>query len=100
MKLTRLAAALSLGAVLVAGCGGDDPLSKADYEELVQTEYADVQAAFRATGASYGRPDLAEKIEAAQRELREAADALDEAEPPEEVVAENDQVVGGMRRYS
>lgn len=100
MMRTRLALAFSLGAVLIAGCSGDDRLSKSDYEELVRSEYAEVQEAFRATGASYGRPDLTEKIEAAQRELREAADALEDKEPPEEVAAENDQVVGGMRRYA
>jgi hypothetical protein len=96
--MTRLAI-VSLCA-LVVGCGGEDRLSKPEYEELVREEYAEVQEAFRATGASYGRRDLPEKIEAAQGELRDAADALDDAEPPEEVEAENEQVVAGLRRYA
>jgi soluble cytochrome b562 len=83
----------------LVACGGDR-LSKREYEEKVRSEYAEVQEAFRATGAAYGRPDLAEKIEAAQAELREAADALEETKPPEEVEAENQQIVSGMRRYA
>jgi len=100
--MTRIPFAF-LAAVLVAlaaGCGGDERLTKREYEEKVRAEYAEVQEAFRATGASYGQPDLADKIEAAQQQLREAADELDEAKPPEEVEAENQQIVDGMRRYA
>jgi major membrane immunogen (membrane-anchored lipoprotein) len=84
----------------LAGCGADDRLSKREYEQKVRSEYADVQGAFRATGAAFGKPDLAEKIERAQAELRDMADELDEAEPPMEVAAENQQIVDAMRRYA
>jgi predicted ribosome quality control (RQC) complex YloA/Tae2 family protein len=84
----------------LAGCGGDDRLSKREYEEKVRSEYAQVQDAFRATGVAFRKPDLAEKIEQAQAELREMADALDETEPPAEVAAENQQIVDAMRRYA
>jgi hypothetical protein len=87
-------------ALATAGCGGDDRLTKAEYAELVRTEYAEVQQAFRATGASFGRPELPEKIEAAQDELRETADTLDDAEPPPDAEAENEQIVDGLRRYA
>jgi hypothetical protein len=85
----------------LAACGGDDRLSKRDYEQKVRSEYVQVQEAFRATGAAFGKPDeLAEKIEDAQAELREMADELDDAEPPAEVEAENQQIVDAMRRYA
>jgi hypothetical protein len=95
-RLTLVVAALAAG-----GCGGDgERLTKPEYAELVRTEYAEVQEAFRATGASFGRPDLPEKIEAAQNELRDSADTLEDAEPPPDAEAENQQIVDGMRRYA
>jgi hypothetical protein len=94
-RLALVVAALATGA-----CGGDDGLSKTEYAELVRAEYAEVQEAFRATGASFGRTDLPEKIEAAQDELRESADTLDDADPPADAEAENEQIAEGMRRYA
>jgi phosphoglycolate phosphatase-like HAD superfamily hydrolase len=84
----------------LAGCGADQRLSKSDYEQKVRAEYADVQDAFRATGAAYGQPGLADKIKEAQAQLREAADALAEAEPPQKVEKENEEIVEGMREYA
>jgi hypothetical protein len=84
----------------LAGCGGDKRLSKSDYEQKVHAQYADVQAAFRATGASFGQPGLADKIKQAQARLREAADALAGAEPPVEVEKQNEEIVEGMREYA
>jgi hypothetical protein len=82
----------------LAGCG-DDRLSKREYEQKVRSEYAHVQEAFRATGGAEGA-DLAARIEDAQEQLRDAADELDDEEPPQEVEAENAQLVDGMRRYA
>jgi soluble cytochrome b562 len=84
----------------LAGCGSDQRLSKNEYEQKVRMEYADVQDAFRATGAAFGQPGLAEKVEQAQAQLREAADALSGAEAPVEVEKENEEIVEGMREYA
>jgi hypothetical protein len=92
-------AVMAAGTVVAAGCGSDR-LSKREYEQKVRAEYADVQTAFRATGASIGRPDLAAKIEDAQEQLREAAEALEGVEPPEEVEEENEELVEGFREYA
>lgn len=98
-RATQLAL-IVLGVSLPAACTGDDRLSKREYEQKVRAEYAEVQKAFRATGAAFGRPDLAQRIRRAQDQLRKAADALDEAEPPKEVENENEEVVEGMREYA
>jgi hypothetical protein len=98
-RIAISAALAMLGVLSFAACGGDR-LSKSEYEQKVRSEYADVQEAFVATGASFGRPDLAEKIEQAQAELREMADSLDDAEPPEEVEKENEEIAEGMREYA
>jgi DNA-binding transcriptional regulator GbsR (MarR family) len=83
----------------LTGCGGDR-LSKREYEQKVRTEYAGVQQAFRATGASVGQPDLADKIERAQEQLRDAAEGLEEIEPPKDVEEENEEIVEGLREYA
>jgi phosphoglycolate phosphatase-like HAD superfamily hydrolase len=92
-------AVAALVGVLTTGCGGDR-LSKREYEQKVRSEYADVQQAFLATGASLGTPDLAEKIADAQEQLREAAEALEGIEPPENVEEENEEIVEGLREYA
>ena len=83
----------------LTGCGGYR-LSKHGYEQKVRAEYADVQDAFRATGAALGRPELADKIEQAQEQLRDAAEALEGIEPPKEVEEQNEEIVEGLREYA
>lgn len=96
---TTICALLPTLAVLsLAACGGDR-LSKREYEQKVRSEYADVQDAFRATGGAQG-DELAARIEDAQRELRDAADELDDLQPPEDVERENEEVVEGTREYA
>jgi hypothetical protein len=85
---------------VLAGCGEADRLSKTEYENKLKSEYGDVQEAFLATGSSIGRPELAEKIEQAQGQLRDTADALEDVEPPEEVEEENEEIVEGLREYA
>lgn len=95
-----LALPLAFALLLAAGCGGGkEQLSKAAYEQRVRTVYADVQGAFEATRDASG-PALAERIQAAQKRLREAADKLDSVDPPKAVAEENEELVEGMREYA
>jgi methyl-accepting chemotaxis protein len=59
-----------------------------------------VQQAFLATGSSFGRSDLPEKIAAAQEQLRDAAEALEDVEPPKEIEEENEEIAEGLREYA
>jgi hypothetical protein len=86
-------------ALVLAGCGGDGRLSKAEYEETVRSAYGDVQQAFRETNVAVTE-GLAVRVEAAQEQLRDAAAKLEDVEPPEDVAAENRQIVEGMRAYA
>jgi hypothetical protein len=97
MTRARTLLTLSVG-LLLAGCGGDDRLSKDEYAEKVREVYADVQEAFRATNVPRG--ELASKVEAAQEQLRASADELEGVEPPEDVETEHTQLAQGMRRYA
>jgi hypothetical protein len=91
--------ALLLLVVAAASCSGDDGrLTKAEYAEKVRTVYADVQEAFARTDVP---PDeLAGRVEDAQGRLRDAADELEDTEPPVDVEAEHAQLVEGFRSYA
>jgi uncharacterized lipoprotein len=92
---------LAASAVLVlSGCAGGDEgrLTKAEYEERVRSVYAEVQEAFAGTNVAVEA--LAGRVGDAQDELREAADELEDTQPPQEVEAENAQIVVGMRAYA
>jgi hypothetical protein len=88
-----------LGVLSLAACG-DDRLSKSEYEQKLQSDYADVQQAFQATAASFGQTDLAGKIGDAQEQLRGAAESLEHGEPPKEIEEENEEIVEGLREYA
>ena len=93
-------AVVALAGVLLVPRGGDGgTLSKPEYEKKVQAEYANVQDAFRKTNVTSTKL-LAARVAEAQRELRHAADVLDDAKPPGSVAAKNDQLVAGMRAYA
>ena len=85
-------------ALAVAGCGGE--VSKSEYEQKVQEVYADVQQAFRETGGGRTLDDLAERTEAAQDELRSAADTLDDVDAPKAVEEQNEELVQAFRGYA
>ena len=90
---------LAFAVVVLAGCG-EERLSKRDYEQKLQAEYAEVQQSFQATAASFGGPGLSEKIEQAQEQLRETAEALEHVEPPKEIEEENEEIAEGLREYA
>lgn len=103
--MATLVRAICLGAALLcvaglAGCAGaDGRLSKTEYEQKVQSVYAEVQQAFVRTNVT-DPGELAERVEDAQDELRDAADELEGVQPPEDVEAENAQIAGGFRAYA
>lgn len=97
MTPARTLLILSVG-LLLAGCGGEDRLSKQEYGQKVRAIYADVQQAFQATNVPQG--ELAARVGAAQDQLRESADELEDIEPPEDVEREHEELVEGMRRYA
>jgi len=95
----QLAALLAICAAVAAACGGDDMLSKAEYEDQVRTAYAEVQEAFARTNVP-SLEELASRVEDAQEALRDAADELEDVRPPEDVVAEHADIVEGLRAYA
>jgi len=93
-------AAAALVALASCPSGGDRVrLSKDEYERKVQTLYAGVQSAFRATAGSSGEK-LAGRIGLAQKALRNAADELGAVKAPQEVEAENRALAAAMLEYA
>jgi uncharacterized protein YicC (UPF0701 family) len=100
-RSTDARAALAvLGAVLLAGCSGEeDRLTKGQYEQKVRSVYSGVQAAFESTRDADGS-QLAARIEQAREELLSAAGELESVEPPVAVEEETEELVEGMREYA
>jgi hypothetical protein len=89
----------SAAAFVLVSCGGEnDRLSKPAYEEKVRAVYAQVQDAFAATNVTEPG-ELADRVEAAQDEVREAADELEGITPPAEAEAANAQIAAGLKLY-
>lgn len=104
MPSRRLIAVAAVGVVALAAIflvprGGGDALSKPEYEQKVRAAYADVQDAFQRTNVTSTK-QLAARVAEAQRELRRAADELDDEKAPGSIAQENDQLVQGMRDYA
>lgn len=97
--MARLSALLVLCTALLAACGGDGELTKAEYEEKVRSTYAEVQEAFQRTNVP-SLDELPERVEEAQAALRKAADELEGTDAPADVEAEHAQIVEGMRAYA
>jgi predicted nuclease with TOPRIM domain len=88
-----------LGALaLLAGCGSEARLSKAQYEHRVRSVYENVRQAFQETKVTPA--ELAPRVKAAQDELRKAAKELEHTRAPQNVEHENDELAEGLRDYA
>ncbi len=93
---------LVLAAAIASSCGGaGERLTKAAYEQKVQSLYGSIQAAFRRGGlGSSSLPRLARRVPELQRTLRDAADELDALRPPVDVEQPNHELLSGLRAYA
>jgi hypothetical protein len=91
--------AAGVAVALTARGGGANLLTRGEYEQDVRAAYAGVQASFAST-RDVPAADLAARIEAAQGELRDAADRLSAVKPPTDVRLQNQALVDGMRAYA
>jgi hypothetical protein len=93
VKRVALAAAIAL---TLTACGGDDPVTKAEYEErtaAIQRELAEsLQVQL---GTMKQRQEAAPRVAGA---MREAVDDADEIDPPAEIAEHHDAYVDALRR--
>ena len=93
-------ALLIVAVVLVAGCGGSGRISKASYEQKVQTDGKAVQTSL--TSLSKSPPtslaQLTKRIDTIETVVKKMADDLSSLKPPSEAEADNTAIVAGLRR--
>jgi hypothetical protein len=99
--MRRLTALLAV--VVLAGCGGGDRLSKADYQREVHKVGETLGSSIRGLGDLGNNPNLKEaskQIEELQDALRKAADDLDGLEPPADIGSAHDELVEGIHGFA
>ncbi len=89
----------------MAGCGSEKqarPLTKAAYERQLKATIQLLDSELRKLGpaAKTAPREVAGRIERIQDELRNAADRLDEVEPPAEIRDPHDRLVAGLRELA
>ena len=92
-----------LALVLLAGCGGEDRLSKEAYQAEVRKVGTTLGSALGGIDTNASGDELAQagkQVEGLQVALRKAADDLDELSPPEEVEGAHTKLVQGIRGFA
>jgi hypothetical protein len=100
LPFVALAAAI---AAIAAGCGdgggGDERLSKSDYETQVGTIDAGLFAALQAVGSATTVKATVAALEQCQAEFARLADELQAIVPPKDVEAEHEELTAGVREF-
>jgi hypothetical protein len=84
-------------AIAVAGCGGGERLSKAEYQQKLKAAGVELSAASKSLAQATTGPQFAAGVEQVQDGMRKVADDLDGLNPPEDVDAANDRLVNALR---
>jgi hypothetical protein len=93
-KLAFLLAALAL----VAGCGGGSSrLTKAEFEQHIQTDGQALQKAVAKLGAAKSLTELATQVGAAETAVKAAADDLESVKPPADAETPTKTIVKALR---
>jgi hypothetical protein len=100
--VTRLAGLLVAALLLLAGCGGDDRLSKEEYQGEVQGVGKTLGDALGGidTSSAGGLDEVGGQVTGLQTALREAADDLDDLSPPADVEDAHEKLVDGIRGFA
>lgn len=98
MKARRpLTVALSLLALVAAGCGGSDTLSKKDYESKATAIINQTKSALTGLSTSGSNPaTIGPALDKATAALNKAADDLAKLKPPKDVSADNAKIATGL----
>jgi cell pole-organizing protein PopZ len=93
-------ALLIVAAAVLAGCGGSSRMSKASYEQKLQTDGKAVQSALTSLSKSPPKTlaQLATRVDTIETVVKKMADDLSALKPPSEAEADNSAIVTGLRR--
>ena len=95
-----LAALAAVIALALAGCGGGGRLSKAEYEQKLESAGNGLSAAAQQLAETRSKKQFKDNVTDLQRAFDDAADDLDGITPPEDVEGANDRLVHGLRALS
>jgi hypothetical protein len=89
------ALAFAIAVALTACGGGDDPVTKAEYERRTATIQRELATSLQVQlGTRQQREDAAPRVAGA---MRDAADEADSIEPPDEIAEHHEAYVGALR---
>lgn len=97
---------MTTAALLASACGGKPRLTKAQYEQQVNTIGTQLSNALNTTFSSpklrnpNSLKDAADVMRAGQKNIREAADRLDRVNPPAQIESIHKQLVKGFRDFA
>ena len=81
--------------------GGETQLSKTQYESLLQKDGTEIQNVFKPLSTPPSSlQELSKSIKKGEDKLRSVAAELDASKPPDEVSADNDKLVVGLRKLA
>jgi hypothetical protein len=104
-----LAALLGALLLVLAGCGGGGKssgggktqLSKTQYESRIQKDGSEIKNVFQPLSTPpKSLKELAAKLGAGQKKLRQAADDLESIKPPSDVAHDNGVLAAGLRKLA
>jgi DNA repair exonuclease SbcCD ATPase subunit len=93
------------GGLSLAACGGEEELSRGEYERELQEAAREIETAFNRVGSelrnvgagSTSLDDAAEEVETAHVRLAESADELEALDAPGDADQAHDDLVAGLR---
>ena len=108
MKRIWIVVALAVG-IAAAGCGGDgggDRLTKEEYQQEVRDVGQTLSQSAEGLSGAFSQSDpesldqVADQIEELQAAMNQAAEELDDMNPPEDAESAHDDLVEGIRGFS
>jgi len=102
-RVLALLALVGASALLAAGCGGgggEEPLTKAEYQKEMQTIGTKLGTSLNSLGSATSASTAADSLKKVQGDLRDAADEMDGIAPPDVVADEHDNLVAGVREFA
>jgi hypothetical protein len=108
-RTTRSIAILAaVGALVLPACGGEEEVSRGEYERELQETATEIETAFAGVGSelrsvSAGSASLdraVARVEAVREELEQQANELGEIAPPDDADEAHDELVGGLEEFA